>query len=161
MRLTLVVTATLLLVCPAIGQAQERGSSETAPRFLVGAEIADFRHGESLIAARLYYDEIEQSYHFDGQRNRLDLANREQELVVLQSQLTRFILQNSHFRTADGSELSVDQVKERISKDAAVLLLPKGASLHPAIKAVLKPDTIIVSRQRGTGPRKVIARPEP
>lgn len=40
----------------------------TAPQFLVDAEILSIRNSDVLVAARLYFDQVEQSFHFDGQR---------------------------------------------------------------------------------------------
>jgi hypothetical protein len=161
MCLRLTVTATVLIAVQSFGFAQEEGSPETAPRFLVDAEIVDSPFGHTFIAARLYFDQIGQSYHDDYQRDRIKLANRKQELSVLQSELVRFPVRGLQFKTVEGKTLTPDDVRVSLRDKMAVLLLPEGASLHPAIKATLKPDAIIVSKVRGASPRRLVTRPKP
>ena len=161
MCLRLTVTATVLIAVQSFGFAQEEGSPETAPRFLVDAEIIDSPFGHAFVAARLYFDQIGQSYHDDSKRDRIKLANRKQELSVLQSELVRFPVRGLQFKTVEGKMLTPDDVRVSLRNKMAVLLLPEGASLHPAIKATLNPDAIIVSKVRGASPRRLVTRPKP
>lgn len=56
------VIASFLLI-PTVAARAEEGvtSSTTAPQFLVDAQIVDAEHGPTLVAARLYYETVEQS----------------------------------------------------------------------------------------------------
>jgi hypothetical protein len=139
--------------------AQEDTASATAPQFLIDAEIIDDRQGEVFIAARLYFDQIEQSFHVDSQRDRTDLANRHQELSILQSQLVQFSVRGLQFQTVDGKTLSPDEARARLEDKPAVLLMPKDATIHPAIKATLNPDALVISKVRGARPMKLVTRP--
>jgi len=150
----------LLLALQPIGFAQQDGDSQTAPLFLIDAEITDSQYGPVFIAARLYFEEVQQSYHVDSQRERPELANRDQELSILQSKLLRFSVNALEFRTVDGAALTSDEVEMRLAGKPAVLLLPKDASIHPAITSILNSDALVISKVRGACPQKLITRPE-
>jgi hypothetical protein len=158
----LMMAATICIVLGTLCMAQEDNASATAPQFLIDAEIVDDRpRGEVFVAARLYFDQIEQSYHVDSQRDRTDLANRHQELSILQSQLVQFSVRGLQFQTVDGKTLSPEEARARLENKPAVLLIPKDATIHPAIKATLNPDALVISKVRSPPyrPMKLVPRP--
>jgi hypothetical protein len=153
----------LTLLCSSqlttAGAAEDLGSA-TAPHFLIDVEIVDRGNAEVLIAARLFFDRFEQSFHSDGQRDRPDLANRTQKLSILQSEIVQFSVNQLSFTTVQGKSLSIEDAKESLNGRPAVLFLPRGAALHPAIRAVLQPDAVIVSYPKGSRPENsTITRP--
>ena len=132
----------------------------TAPQFLVDAEILSIRNSDVLVAARLYFDQVEQSFHFDGQRDQPRLANRKQELSILQSEVRHFYLNAISVSTVEGESLSREDLKNALEGRPAVLFLPRGSDLHPAIRAILRPDALIVTfRERGMPSRQTVPRP--
>jgi hypothetical protein len=160
MLLRPLIAVIVLLTAQPLCIAQPDGDSETAPQFLVDAEITDSPHGKVFVAAKLYFDQINPSYHVESQRDRPDLGNREQELSILQSKLVKFSVNTLWFRTVDGTTLTAGEAATRLAEKPAVLLVPKDASIHPAIKAVLNPNAVVVSKVRGARPMKLVTRPE-
>ena len=154
------IAVSLLLALQPFGFAQPDGDSQTAPQFLIDAEITDSPHGQVFVAAKLYFEQMEQSYHVDSQRERPDLANRDQQLSILHSNLVRFSVATLQFRTVDGTTLTADEAKSRLAERPAVLFVPKDASIHASIKAILKPDALVISKVRGARPLKLVTRPE-
>ena len=123
-------------------------------------EIVDDHTGEVFVAARLYFDQIEQSYHVDSQRHRdSSFANQTQQLSVLQSELVRFSVRGLQFQTVDGKTLTPEEARTRLEDKPAVLLIPKDASIHPAIKATLNPNALVISKVRGARPMTLVTRP--
>lgn len=159
MLLRTMIAVTLLHVLQSFGFAQQEGDSRTAPQFLIDAEITESPHGPVFIAAKLYFEQVQQSYHVDSQRERPDLANRDQEVSILNSNLVRFSVNTLQFRTVDGTTLTADEAKTRLAEKPAVLLIPKDASIHPAIKSILQPDALVVSKVGGSRPLKLVTRP--
>ena len=150
-----------LVSLSSICMAEENASSFTAPQFLVDAKVVDHRnHGPTLVAARLYFDQTTQSFH-SGPHPTLGLAgNHMRQVSILQSEWMRFPFGISKFRTIDGKTLSFEAVNESLTKPVAILLIPDGAVLHPAIKNSLNPGTIVVSRDREKNV-ELVKRPEP
>ena len=161
MRNRLAIVMILLLVAPSLSVAQENEATDTAPRFLVDAQIVEVQNGELLlVAARLYFDTLQTSYHVVSQLEGQALTRREQEVSMLQSEVVRYALKRLEFRTVDGNRLPAEDVRARLDEHAAILLLPEGATLHPAIAATLKPETIIANKVGGSSPRKLVTRPK-
>jgi hypothetical protein len=147
----------ILTALQTIGLSQEVGSTDTAPTFMVDAEIVDSSTDQLFVAVRPYFEHVSQSYHVDSTRH--TVPNVKREISVLQSEVVRLSLKRLQFYTIDGKALTVADVQKLKVNELAFLLLPEGASLHPAIKATLKPETIIVSKVREKGPPSTVIRP--
>jgi hypothetical protein len=167
----------LILLFPAIVGRAEEGvtSSNTAPQFLLDAQIVETGQGQVLVAARPYYETVEQSYHLesslrqlgefaDGKTARqrsdavLRIETQTQQIAVLQSTIVKFGVRQLWLSKLDGTEATLHDLRGAIANDKALLLLPDNANLHPGIRAILHPNTLVISKispDRG----KVVARP--
>ena len=167
----------ILLVPTIVGLAEEEvTSSNTAPQFLVDAQIVETGQGQVLVAARPYYEMVEQSYHVESSLRRLGesagvsetarqrsdavlgIETQTQQLAILQSAIVKVGVRQLSLSKLDGTEASLDDLHEAIANDKALLLLPDNASLHPGILAVLQPDTLVISKI-SPDRVKVVARP--
>jgi hypothetical protein len=160
MIIKLVLPVIALVSLSTICLAEEDASSFTAPQFLVDAKVVDSHHGPTLVAARLYFDQITQSFHSGPQPTSGLTGNRMRQVSMLQSEWMRFPFNISKFTAIDGKELTFEAVNESLTTPVAILLLPEGAVLHPAIKNTLRPGTIVVSRAGGTSPGELVTRPK-
>lgn len=155
----------ILLVPTIVGRAEEGAtSSNTAPQFLVDAQIVETGQGQVLVAARPYYEMVEQSYHVESSlrklgasadvsetaRQRSDavlgIKTQTQQLAILQSAIVKLGVRQLSLSKLDGTEATLDDLHGAIANDKALLLLPDNASLHPGILAMLKPDTLVISK---------------
>lgn len=135
----------------------------TAPETIVNVTIEPTGDGRDMIltGAKLFFETAQSSYHVESQRERPDLANRTQDIALLQSKLVRFGVHQLNFQSVGGEELSVDEVKSRLKKNPLALMLPFGASIHPQLAAAFNPDTVIVIRADGKpSPQRLIPRPD-
>jgi len=167
----------ICLIPTKVGRAEEATtSSTTAPQFLVDAQIVDTGLGQVLIAARPYYEIVEQSYHAESSLRQLAKAEDDnatarqrlnpvqktetqtQQLAILQSAIVKGGVRQLSLSKLDGTEASLDDLRRAIANDRALLFLPDNASLHPGIVAILQPDTLVISRIR-PDEVKVIDRP--
>jgi hypothetical protein len=157
MIIKLVLPVIALVSLSTICLAEEDASSFTAPQFLVDAKVVDSHHGPTLVAARLYFDQITQSFHSEPTSGLT--GNRMRQVSMLQSEWMRFPFHISRFTTVDGDVLTPEAVKDALAKPVAILLVPVGAVLHPAIKGTLRPDVILVSRVRDESHYELVKRP--
>jgi len=156
--------AVVLFCCmPAIPAFAE--DTFTSPQTLVNVTIEPFGSGDGrdlvFTGAKLFYVTIQSAFHVESQRERPDLANRTQDVAILQSELVRYNVRQLRFHSAGGEEIDVEEVQSRLKKNPLALLLPDGASIHPQLAAVLNPETIVVTRSgsRAT-PQRLIPRPD-
>jgi hypothetical protein len=129
----------------------------------VNVAIAPTSNGDDLIftGAQIYFETVQSSYHVESQRDRPDLANRTQDVTILQSKLLRFGLYQLKFRTIAGDDLDIEDVKTRLKKNPLALMLPVGASIHPQLAATLNPDTVVVTRADGRSRlQRLVPRPD-
>ena len=132
----------------------------SATQYQALAKIIDTAGKPTLVAARLYFDHVAQTYH-SGSHPTVGLTgNRNRQLSILQSEWMRFPFHISRFTTVEGVPLTPDAVSESLAKPVALLLLPEGAALHPAIKSTLRSDAILVSRVRDESLRELVKRPQ-
>ncbi len=155
----------ILLVPAFVGLAEEKvTSSNTAPQFLVDAQIVETGQGQVLVAARPYYEMVEQAYHVESSLRRLGesadvsetarqrsdavlgIETQMQQLAILQSAIVKLGVRQLSLSKLDGTEASLDDLHEAIANRKALLLLPNNTSLHPGIVAVLQPDTLVISK---------------
>ena len=149
-----------LYLMPIICMADDDATSFTAPQFLVNAKIVeDYRKVPSLMAVRLYFDQAAQSSHLQDRPSLGLEGNYVRQVSILHSEWVRFPFSISKFRTIDGKSLTFEEVSDSLSKPIAMLLVPDGAAVHPAIKKILNPGTIIVSRDREKNV-ELVKRPE-
>ncbi|QDT03308.1 hypothetical protein K227x_16900 [Rubripirellula lacrimiformis] len=156
--LPLSLLACLLAHMPAIAD-----DTFTSPRVIVNAEIAAVPNGDQEVftGACLYCDVIESSYLAESQREQTRVANREQEVTLLQSRLVRFGVHQLRFTAVGGDELTTEDVIARFKANPLALMLPHGAKLHPQLASSLMPDTVIVSRvDRRPTPLRLVPRPD-
>ena len=149
-----------LFLMPIICMADDDETSFTAPQFLVDAKIVeDHRKSPSLMAVRLYFDQTAQSSHAQSRPSLGLEGNYVRQVSMLHSEWVRFPFGVSKFRTVDGKSLTFEEVRDSLSKPVAILLVPDGAAVHPAIKKLLDPHAIIVSRDREKNV-ELVKRPE-
>lgn len=110
--------------------------------------------------AQLYFETMQSAYHVETQRDRPDLANRTQDVALLQSKLVIFNVRQLKFRTVNGDDIDVEKVKERLKEHPLALMLPSGAKIHPQLAAALNPDTIVVSRAGPSKLQRLVPRPD-
>lgn len=135
----------------------------TSPQTIVNVSIAAVSHGEDLIftGAQIYFETVQSSYHVESQRNRVDLANRTQDVAILQSKLVRFGVHQLKFQTVAGNDLDIEGIKTRLNKNPLVLMLPAGASIHPQLAAALNPETVVATRADGRSRlQRLVPRPD-
>lgn len=122
--------------------------TSTSPQTIVNVEITPSSNGEEMTfsGALLYFDTVQSFYYEESQRDRPDLANRTQDVTILQSKLVRFNVHRLKFRSIAGEDLDINEVKTRLKKNPLALMLPVDASIHPQLAAAFNPDTIIVTR---------------
>jgi hypothetical protein len=123
----------------------------TSPQTIVNVAITPTANGNELIftGAQIYFETVQSSYHVESQRDRPDLANRTQDVNILQSKLLRFGVRQLNFRTIAGDELDIEDVKTRLQKNPLALMMPVGASIHPQLAATMNPGTVVVTRVEG------------
>ena len=110
--------------------------------------------------AHLYYETVDSAYHTGSQPDRIDLANREQEVTLLQSKLIRFGVNQLQFSTVSGDRLSIDDVKMRFETNPLALFLPNGSAIHPQLALALQPNTVVISKvDRRSKPLRLVPRP--
>ncbi len=154
---SVIALVSLSFIC----NADEASSRFTAPQFLVDAKVVKSPHGPTLVAARLYFEQIKQSFHSGSQPILSLKGNRVRQVSILQSEWIRFPFGISKITTIDGKKLTVEEVDESLTTPVAVLMIPADAELHPSIKNALKPGTIVVSRDREKSPVELVQRPKP
>lgn len=81
----------------------------TSPQTIVNVALAPTSNGDELIftGAQIYFETVPSSDHVESQRDRPDLANRTQDVNILQSRLLRFGVRQLKFRTITGDELGI------------------------------------------------------
>jgi hypothetical protein len=155
----LVAMATLCFIATGSASAED---AFTSPKTIVNVTIEPAENGRETIltGAKLYFTTVQASYHVESQRSRPELANRTQDVALLQSKLVRFGTHQLRFQSVDGEAIDLDTVRARLKKNPVVLLLPSGASIHPQLAAALNPETVVVMRADGRhAPQPLIARP--
>ena len=120
----------------------------TAPETIVNVTIEPNRNGRELIltGAKIFFETAQSSYHVESQRERPDLANRTQDVAMLQSKLVRFGVHQLKFQSVDGEEIELGTVQSRLKKNPLVLFLPTGATIHPQLAAALNPEAVVAMR---------------
>ncbi|NND97143.1 MAG: hypothetical protein HKN47_07435 [Pirellulaceae bacterium] len=135
----------------------------TSPETIVNVTIGPVGSGRDMIftGAKLFFETARTSYHVESQRERPDLANRTQDVAMLQSKLVRIGVHQLKFQSVGGEEIDLEEVQSRLKKNPLALLLPAGASIHPQIAAALRPGTVVVTRadSRST-PQRLVPRPD-
>ncbi|QDS93577.1 hypothetical protein FF011L_23500 [Roseimaritima multifibrata] len=134
----------------------------TSPQTIVSAEITPVPNRDGLIftGAQLSFSTVHSPYHVESQRGRPDLANRIQDVTILESKIVRFGVNQLKFCSVAGTELEIEEVKTRLKENPLALLLPFGASIHPQLVAALDPKTIVVIRaDRKANPQRLVPRP--
>jgi len=157
-RQTFALVVALFTCAPAFAD-----DTFTSPQTIVNVTIAPAPNGDDMIftGAQLYFETMHSSYHIESQRDRPDLANRTQDVTILQSKLLRFGVHQLKFRSIAGEDLDIEDVKTRLKKNPLVLMLPVGASIHPQLAAALNPDTIVVARaDRRSTLQRLVPRPD-
>lgn len=152
----------IMLFCSIATTTTHAEDTFTAPETIVNVKIEPFADGRQMIltGARLFFETTQASYHVESQREQSDLANRTQDVALLQSKLIRYGVHQLNFRSVGGEELSIDEVISRLKKNPLALMLPFGASIHPQLAAAFNPDTIIMIRADGKpSPQRLIPRP--
>lgn len=135
----------------------------TSPQMIVNAEITPVASGVGVIftGAQLSFNTVHSPYHVESNRGRPDLANRIQDVTILESKIVRFGVNQLKFRSVAGKELEIEEVKARLKENPLALLLPFGASIHPQLVAALDPKTIVVVRaDRKANPQRLVPRPD-
>lgn len=142
-RLTFVFMIALYSVAPAVAE-----DTFTSPQAFVNVTIEPSHNGKDMIftGVHLYFEMTQSAYHVEAQRDRPDLANRTQEVTLLQSKLVRFGVHQLKFRTVAGEDVDAEDVPARLKKNPLVLMLPNGAKIHPQLATALAPEALIVSR---------------
>ncbi|MCC9658535.1 hypothetical protein [Rhodopirellula halodulae] len=76
----------------------------TAPQTIVDVTIDPAGNGRGMVmtGAKLFHETTQASYHDESQRDRPDLANRTQEIALLQSKFIRFGVNQIVFRSVGG-----------------------------------------------------------
>ncbi|EMI17983.1 hypothetical protein RMSM_05095 [Rhodopirellula maiorica SM1] len=136
--------------------------SFTVPETIVNVTIEPLRDGREMIltGAKIFFETAQSSYHVESQRERPELANRTQDVVILQSKLVRFGVHQLKFQSVEGAEIDLDTVQSRLKKNPLVLLLPSGASIHPQFAAALNPETVVAMRADSRrSPQRLVPRP--
>lgn len=135
----------------------------TSPETIVNVKIEPFGNGSEMIltGAKIFFETVQSSYHVESQRERPDLANRTQDVAMLQSKLVRFSVHQLRFQSVSGEEIDLETVQSRLKENPLALLLPSGASIHPQLAAALNPETIIVIRADGkSSAQRLVPRPK-
>ncbi|WP_153555630.1 hypothetical protein [Roseimaritima sediminicola] len=134
----------------------------TSPQTIVNATIEPSRSGGHMVftGALLYFETVQSAYHVEMQRDQPSLANRSQDVALLQSKLVIFNVRQLKFRTVNGDDIDVEKAKERLKENPLALILPGGAKIHPQLAAALNPDTIVVSRAGRSKLQRLVPRPD-
>lgn len=135
----------------------------TSPQTIVNVTIEPSGIGDDMIftGAQLYFETTQSAYHVESQRDNPRLANRTQDVALLQSKIVRFGVHQLKFRSVAGEEITVEGVKTRLKKNPLALMLPFGASIHPQLANALNPDTVIVTRANSRHrPQRLVPRPD-
>ena len=157
-RRFLTVMLALLAALPALAD-----DTTTSPRTIVNAtsEKVPNSNGMVFTGAYLHYETVESPYHTEAQRDQPHLANRDQLVTLLQSEIVRIGVHQLTFSSVAGGKLTTADAIARFRTNPLALMLPNGAMIHPHFALALNPDTVIVSRvDRRPKPLRLVPRPD-
>lgn len=159
-RPTIKIAVSIFCCLPAASTLAE--DVFTAPETIVNVTIEPLPNGQEMVltGAKIFFTTAQSSYHVESQRERPDLANRTQDVAMLQSKLVRFGVHQLKFQSVEGEAIDLDKVQSRLKKNPLVLLLPSGASIHPQFAAALNPETVVAMRaNRNPSSHRLVPRP--
>ena len=159
--------ATLLFVAALMRTCVANDAVPGPPTWIIDAQIeADGPRGQSkLIGTVLDWNDTRQSWTESGalqHGGRTVGVSRARSRSVLMLHSDQFVASMAalRFSRLDGSEIKSNDLPGLLNAQRAVVFLPKGTGIHPAIVAALHPETIVITRVSYPSDPVVIPLPE-
>jgi hypothetical protein len=123
------------------------------PTMIIDARIDDHAPGDGkrLIGTTMEWAETRQSWNREGTierggRSITASIDRGRSVFILQAKQFVAPLNTLQFARLNGDAIDATEVDNLLAAKRAVVFLPKGVEIHPAIANALNPETVVVTR---------------